>query len=395
MATKLPALATLSATDLVFAGEPQWLQQMRQSAWQSYSGMSMPMWRRTDLSAFAPDDMHVVAGAHAGQVSGAVPAGVVVMPLAQAVQAHGDIVHKYLGSAVAAHTTKYAALNTATWHDGWFVYVPKNIVADVPLHLIQGFGDSDGADTLVSRTLVVLERGAQLSLIEQYAGSGAIASVVSEYILGDGATLSVVSMQTWDAGVRHMGHQIANVGNDATINWTAIHLGGSHQHIEAETNLAGNGSRVDWTAASLASDGQRLLTAPWLRHVGRATEAHMDFKTVVKGSGYTTFDGMIKIEGGSSETVTRLEEHALHLTPQARSDSIPGLKIDTNNVQKAGHASTSGEVDEEHLFYMQARGIPRDVAVHMIVMGFFESVLDRIPVEAVRDHVTTTIAARI
>jgi Fe-S cluster assembly protein SufD len=234
-----------------------------------------------------------------------------------------------------------------------------------------------------------------LSLIEQYAGSGAIASVVSEYILGDGATLNVVSMQTWDVGVRHMGHQIANVGNDATINWTAIHLGGSHQHIEAETNLAGNGSRVDWTAASLASDGQRLLTAPWLRHVGRATEAHMDFKTVVKGTGYTTFDGMIKIEGGSSETVTRLEEHALHLTPQARSDSIPGLKIDTNNVQKAGHASTSGEVDDEHLFYMQARGIPRDVAVHMIVMGFFETVLDRIPLEAVREQVTATIAARI
>jgi len=209
MATKLPALATLNATDLAFAGEPQWLQQMRQSAWHAYTEMSMPMWRRTDLSAFAPDDMHVVTGAQAGQVSGAVPAGVVVMPLSHAVQAHGDVVHKYLGSAVPAHTTKYAALNTATWQDGWFVYVPKNIVADVPLHLIQGFGTHD---TLVSRTLVVLERGAQLSLIEQYTGSGAIASVVSEYIVGDGATLNVVSMQTWDVGVRHMGHQIANVG---------------------------------------------------------------------------------------------------------------------------------------------------------------------------------------
>jgi Fe-S cluster assembly protein SufD len=72
---------------------------------------------------------------------------------------------------------------------------------------------------------------------------------------------------------------------------------------------------------------------------------------------------------------TRFEEHASHLSPQARSDSIPGLKIDTNNVQKAGHASTSGEVDDEQLFYMQARGIPKSDAVHMIVMGFFESVL--------------------
>ncbi len=392
MATKLPALATLNATDLAFAGEPTWLQQMRQHAWQTYTALAMPWWRRTDLSAFAPTDMHVVSGAQAGQISGTVPTGVVVMPLAQAVQAHGDIVQKHLGSAVASNATKYTALNAATWHDGWFVYVPKNVMAELPLHIIQGFG---GNDTLVSRNLIVLERGSQLSLVEQYAGSGSIAVAVSEYILGDGAILNLVSMQTWDAGVRHMGHQIAKVGNDATIEWAAINLGATHQHIEAETNLVGNGSRVDWTAATLATEGQRLLTAPWLRHVGRATEAHMDFKTVVKGTGYTTFDGMIKIEGASSETVTRLEEHALHLSPQARSDSIPGLKIDTNNVQKAGHASTSGEVDDEHLFYMQARGIPRDVAVHMIVMGFFESVLDRIPLEAIREQVTATIAARI
>lgn len=392
MATKLPAIGTIAAADLVFAGEPTWLQQMRHAAWQTYTSLPMPWWRRTDLNAFAPTDMHVVSDVHAGQIHGDVPAGVVVMPLTQAVQAHGDIVQAHLGSAVTVQATKYTALNAATWHDGWFVYVPKNTVAAVPLHLVQGFGDHD---TLVARNLIVLERGAQLSLIEQYAGSGNIAVAVSEYILGDGAILNLVSMQTWDAGVRHMGHQITKVGNSATMNWTAIHLGGAHQHIEAETNLAGNGSRVDWTAATLASDDQRLLTAPWLRHVGRATEAHMDFKTVVKGTGYTTFDGMIKIEGNSAETITRLEEHALHLTPQARSDSIPGLKIDTNNVQKAGHASTSGEVDEEHLFYMQARGISRDVAVHMIVMGFFESVLDRIPVEAVRDQVTTTIAARI
>lgn len=392
MANKLPALATLNATDLAFAGEPTWLQQQRQQAWQTYTSLPMPWWRRTDLSAFAASDMHVVVGAQAGQISGAVPTGVVVMPLAQAVQAHGDIVQKHLGTAVAAQASKYAALNAATWHDGWFVYVPKNTTVAAPLHIVQGFGDNR---TLVSRNLIVVERGSQLSLIEQFAGSGDIALAVSEYILGDGATLNLAGMQTWDAGVRHMGHQIANVGNDATINWTAIQLGGTHQHIEAETNLAGNGSRVDWTAATLASDGQRLLTAPWLRHAGRATEAHMDFKTVVKGTGYTTFDGMIKIEGGSTETITRLEEHALHLTPQARSDSIPGLKIDTNNVQKAGHASTSGEVDDEHLFYMQARGIPRDVAVHMIVMGFVESVLDRIPLEAVREQVTATIAARI
>jgi Fe-S cluster assembly protein SufD len=393
MANKLPAIAALTAQDVVVAGEPTWLQQWRQDALQSFVASDMPYWRRTDLSAFAFADMQLAGDIGSQQVVGEAPSGVVVMPLAQAVTAHPELVQKHLGTAVANNTSKFAALNAATWRNGWFVYVPKNHEASLPLHLLQGFGESN---SVVSRNLVVLERSAQLSLVEQYAGdTGRYSLSVTELILGDGATLKYVGMQSWGSDVRHIGYQVAKVGNDAFIDWASINTGGAHQHIEAETNLAGNGSRVDWVAATVASDGQRLLTAPWLRHVGRATEAHMDFKTVVKGSGYATFDGMIKIEGGSAETVTRLEEHALHLSPQARSDSIPGLKIDTNDVAKAGHASTSGEVDEEHLFYMQARGISKSEAVHMIVMGFFEPVLDRIPLEGLREQVTATIAARI
>jgi Fe-S cluster assembly protein SufD len=138
-----------------------------------------------------------------------------------------------------------------------------------------------------------------------------------------------------------------------------------------------------------------LLNAPWLRHTGTNTEGHMDFKTVVKDSGYTTFDGMIKIDHESRGTITRLEEHALHLSPKARSDSIPGLKIDTNDVAQAGHASTSGEVDDEQLFYMLTRGIPRAEAVHMIVTGFFEPVIDRIPDEALRERVAGMVEAKL
>ena len=121
----------------------------------------------------------------------------------------------------------------------------------------------------------------------------------------------------------------------------------------------------------------------------------MDFKTVVKDTGYTIFDGMIKIDHESRGTITRLEEHALHLSPKARSDSIPGLRIDTNDVAKAGHASTSGQVDEDILFYMRSRGITRADAVHMIVMGFFEPVFDRIPSAELREEVATLVEGKI
>ncbi len=393
MATKLPAIASLSAADVLVANEPAWLQTWRQAGLAAFNTLEMPYWRRTDLTAFGFADMQLSADSGTFRIGADAPPGVVVMPMHLAVHEHVTLMQANLGAAVAVNVSKYAALNAATWRDGWFVYVPKNLETTLPLHLIQGFG---AGNTLMSRNLVVLERGARLTLVEQLMGNGGpYSNVVTELILGDGATLKYTGMQTWGSAVHHVGHVVAKVGNDATIEWSAINTGALHAHIEAETNLIGNGSRVDWMAATVASDGQRLLTAPWLRHVGRSTEAHMDFKTVVKGSGYATFDGMIKIEGGSTDTITRLEEHALHLSPQARSDSIPGLKIDTNNVQKAGHASTSGEVDDEQLFYMQARGISKSEAVHMIVMGFFEPVLDRIPLESLREQVTAAIAARI
>lgn len=121
----------------------------------------------------------------------------------------------------------------------------------------------------------------------------------------------------------------------------------------------------------------------------------MEFRTVVNDTGYSVFDGMIKIERESTGTSTRLEEHALHLNPGARNDSIPGLKIDTNSVLKGGHASTSGDVDEEQLFYMQSRGISKTEARRMIVMGFFGPALDTIPVEALRAELEAAIEARI
>lgn len=193
----------------------------------------------------------------------------------------------------------------------------------------------------------------------------------------------------------HLGSQLLLLDRDAQAEWVSVALGGEVQHIEAETRLQGNGSKVNWLGATFASGNQQLLTAPWLRHVGVNNESHMDFRTVVTGKGYSVFDGMIKIEHESRGTSTRLEEHAVHLTPDARSDSIPGLKIDTNDVASAGHASTSGQVDDEQLFYMQTRGIKRDEAVRMIVMGMFEPALTAIPVDEVRMSLTAAIEAKI
>lgn len=401
---QLPALAELSDTLIAetgrAAGEPDWLVERRVAAWRHFVQSEPPFWRRTDLTKFKPEGIVAPLGAQHTAVQWdeqLAAKGVVFTTLAAALRDHEELVRQYLGTAVDPLTHKFSALHAALWQDGVFLYVPKDTALEVPLHAVVTLAGAGFAT--VPHNLIVLDRGASLTFVEEFVSEDvdgqALALPATELFLGDGASLRYVTIQTWGHGVYQIGAQRAIVGRDASLEWAAVNLGATLQHTEAETSLVGDGSHVNWVAATFGGADQALLTAPWLRHVGARTEGHMDFKTVVKDNAYATFDGMIKIEHESRGTVSRLEEHALHLTPKARSDSIPGLRIDTNDVLRAGHASTSGEVDEEQLFYMRSRGIPRDEAIHMIVMGFFEPVLDRIPSEELRERLGALIEAKI
>ncbi|GAB4110165.1 MAG: Fe-S cluster assembly protein SufD [Roseiflexaceae bacterium] len=402
--TDLTSLADLSVAQIAeaarSAGEPAWLVAQREAAWAAFQAAEAPIWRRTDLSKL---DLSAIAAPLAAQGStlswdaNLAEQGVIFMPLAQAIREHAALVEQYFGKALASDEHKYRMLHAALWQDGVFLYVPKNVVIETPVRAT--FSLSEGGIATVAHNLVIIERGASVSFIEEYRSADqesiALSAPVSEIFVGDNAALRYIALQSWGSGIYQIGAQRVMFGRNASCEWVALNFGGSLQHMETEANLAGDGSKVDWVAATLGNGTQTLLSAPWLRHAGANTEGHMDFKTVVKDLAYTTFDGMIKIEHASRGTITRLEEHALHLSEKARSDSIPGLKIDTNDVAQAGHASTSGQVDDEQLFYMLSRGIPRSEAIHMIVMGFFEPVIDRIPDEALREQVLATIETKI
>ncbi len=398
-----PTLTELTDEQIVAAaraaGEPTWLVERRAAAWRHFAAAEPPFWRRTDLSKFDAGQVAAPASVQGTAVqwdAKLAEQGVIFTTLAAALLDHEALVKQHLGAAIDWQMHKFSALHAALWQDGVFLYVPKNVAVEMPLLAIFTLG---AGRTTIPHNLVIVERGASLTFTEECASPNvegqAFASPATEIIIGDDATVRYVTAQHWGQGIYTIGSQIARVGNNSSLDWTAINLGGKLQHIEAETYLGGNGAKVEWTAATFAGPGQTLLTAPWLRHVGANTEGHMDFKTVVNGDGYTVFDGMIKIEKPSRGTISRLEEHAIHLSQKARSDSIPGLKIDTNDVQRAGHASTSGQVDEEMLFYMRSRGIARDEAIHMIVTGFFEPVLDRIPLEELRERVAAVIESKI
>ncbi|HMQ29800.1 MAG TPA: Fe-S cluster assembly protein SufD [Chloroflexaceae bacterium] len=381
------------------AGEPGWLAERRRDAWTMFAQAGPPEWRRTDLSGLAAEELAPTL-APAAELIGAPELsaqGVVFKPLREALASHEELIRQHLGAAVDPLEHKFSAMRAALWHDGALLFVPKNVAVETPLHV--RYTLPAGARTAFPRTLVITEANSSVTLIEEFVSPDqeltALAAPVSEIFVGPGSSVRFISAQRWGGNVYHIGGQKVVLDRDATAEWTSIALGGKVQHIEAETTLKGDGSRVTWHGATFAGGTQLLLTAPWLRHVGHRAESFMEFKTVVNDTGYSVFDGMIKIEHESAATSTRLEEHALHLSPKARNDSIPGLKIDTNSVLKGGHASTSGDVDEEQLFYMQARGIAKAEAKRMIVMGFFSPALDSIPVESLREELEAIIEGKI
>jgi Fe-S cluster assembly protein SufD len=409
---QFPALVDLTSEHIAYvartAGEPEWLIEQRTQAWDYFTQAIPPVWRRTDLTAIQPETITPAADHQQTALQwdeSLASQGVVFTTLSAALQSHEQIIREKMGTAIPPHTHKFSALRAALWKDGVFLYVPRNVTVDIPLRVCYMLAE-DGLSRF-PYTLVVLEPGARVTLIEEFTsrnsssdngnGSGGIllAGTTAEHFLGDNSEMRYASIQQWGDNVYHIGGQVQLFGAHARSEWVSIALGGKTQHIEADARMNGDGSVVTWRGATFADDHQLLLTAPSLTHTGAHTESHLDFRTVVTDNGYSVFDGMINILKGSRETTTRLEEHAIHLSPKSRSDSIPGLKIDTNDVASAGHACTSGQVDEEQLFYMQARGISKMEAIRMIVMGVFDPVFQAIPVEELRETLHVAIEEKI
>jgi len=397
-------LAQLTRTHVATAarasGEPDWLVERRVEAWDFFVQADLPAWRRTDLSRFSLEHIVPIATIQGTSVEWDESwndQGVVFTTLKAALQSHEDIIRTNMGTAVNPLSHKFRALCAALWQDGIFLYVPANVAFEIPLHVLYSLPCESQA--IFPYSLVIVEPGASVTFIEDFNSCDRekpmVAGATTELFLGEGSTLRFLSLQNWGDTVHHIGSQVQVLDTNAKSEWVSIALGATQQHIDAEARLQGDGSSVTWHGVTFSDKAQQLLTAPVLIHAGAHTESHVDFRTFVKDESYSVFDGMIRILDGSRATVTRLEEHAIHLSPAARSDSIPGLRIDTNDVTRAGHACTSGQIDEEQIFYMQSRGINTFEAMRMIVMGVFEPALNAIPREDIRTLLIETIEAKI
>lgn len=409
--------------------EPSWLRDLRLAAWQKFEELPLPgrqdeEWMRTDIRTLRVDRFGLAAEPAADatvpvglltegvELAGQTTAfdshalserldpklasqGVLFGSLDRLAIEHADVVRPHLFRAVDPKIDKFAALHGAFWSGGTLLYVPKGVVIKEPLHMLSAL--SHGAADL-GHTLVILEEGAEATLLAETASStddapglhcGAI-----ELIVGPNARLRYVNLQNWSTAVWHFAHQKALVDRSARLQWTIAALGSRLAKVNQHVALVGADSEAQVNGVMFTEGKQHLSYHTLQHHQAPHAKSDLLYKAALQDQSRTVWRGMIKVDKVAQRTDGYQRNDNLMLSDHARSDSIPGLEIEADDV-RCTHGSTAGRVDDEQIFYARCRGLTRKEAVRMIVAGFFQQVFDRITIDSVREALGHAIGRRI
>jgi Fe-S cluster assembly protein SufD len=318
-------------------------------------------------------------------------AGVVLSSLDDAVKASAALVDRHLGKVLDLRD-HFIAENSATWSGGAFVHVPAGVGVRMPLRLVVENPEA-GARTLW-RTLVVVDAGARLTLIEELApGEPGYLNGALEIVLGEGAELDLVQTQELHGDSYHFTAARAEIARDATLRWFSLGLGGKLGKARQESLLGGPGSTVRATGLYALGERQHLDLDTSQEHAAPNAVSDLAYKGALRDHARSVWRGIIKVDKGAQGTDAFQENRNLLLSGHAHADSIPGLQILANDV-RCTHAATVSRVDSELLFFLMARGFPRREAEQMLVTAFYDDALSRIENLAVRERFAAALALR-
>jgi len=322
--------------------------------------------------------------------------GVIVCSLDRALVDHAPLVRERLGAMIDPDYDGYAALGAALRTGGAFVYVPDGVEAAVPIRIFHWL---DGAHVLSApRSVIVLGRNARATIVEEElseeAGDVSFHLGGTEVFLGEDAKLVYGTLQEWGGNVYHYSNQRARVDRGAELQWIQTVLGGRMVKTNSYFDLAGPGGQA-FVHGFMFGDGRQQFHLHTLqRHLADHCTSDLLIKGCLKDRARSVYQGLIQVAEGAQRTDAYQANRNLVLSDTARADSIPGLEILANDV-RCTHGATIGNVDAEQMYYLMARGLPRNEAQRLIVEGFFAPVIDRIPLESIRDHLRTVIQRKI
>ncbi|MGH2830481.1 MAG: Fe-S cluster assembly protein SufD [Actinomycetota bacterium] len=420
------------------AGEPGWLTERRLAAFQRFESLPWPdpaqeAWRYSNLEEFdlgsvlpglgdhpAVDsltgvraDVHAqmsILGersGHAVQVDAHVvlatldepvaAKGVVYSTLAKAANDHPDLVRDALGSAgVTQSDEKFQALAHAFAGEGLFVYVPRGVEVPLPLHSFRYVSAAGRAS--FARTLVVVEEGAAVTLIEHlrspHLGGAALSVGTTEILAGQASNVQALAVQDFDPAMWHFATQRTLVGRDATVRSLAATLGGRFSRSVVESILQGAGGYSEMLGVYFGDSVQHFDHRSLQEHVAPNAKSELYYKGALKDRSTAVYSGLIHIAKDAQGTDSWQGNRNLILSDRAKADSIPYLEIEANDVRCA-HGASVGPPDEDVLFYLRSRGLDPRAAERLVVKGFFQEVLDRVRVTEVREALEAAVEAEL
>jgi Fe-S cluster assembly protein SufD len=288
---------------------------------------------------------------------------------------------------------RVSATAFASFEEATVITVPAEAEIRTPTVINVRGDDSSGA--AFGHTRIELGDNARAVVVLDHQGSATYADNV-EIVVGDGAALTLVSVQDWADDAVHVSAHQAVLGRDARLQHTVVSLGGDVVRMAPAVRYAGPGGDAELLGVYFADAGQHLEHRLFVDHAQPDCRSRVDYKGALQGkAAHTVWIGDVLIRPEATGTDTYERNRNLLLTDAARADSVPNLEILTGEVIGAGHASTSGRLEAEHLFYLMARGIPEDEARRLVIRGFFGDLIARIGVPELRDRITEAVEAEL
>jgi Fe-S cluster assembly protein SufD len=418
--------------------EPEWMLHKRLQAWDLYESMPTPLGRRGDLGTlrmfsnfkfqelnpYVPSNAsgtlpvaieHSLQEALVDQRSGLLVQhnasvvriqcseelkrqGVILTDLDTAVRDYPELVQQYfMTTCVPVDSTKYTALHAAFWSGGVFLYVPRGVEIEDPI-LTQLWIDAPASATF-AHTLIIADEESSVRYVEEHnslfeGNQPSLMDGVVEVYTKNAAHVEFSNLQDLSQNVWTITNKNAVHEKDGSTTWVLADLGSRVMLADIGVGLSGNGSAGELVGVFFTDHDQRYSINTLSDHAAIATNAETLVKGVLTDESRVEFIGMIRVRPKAQQTASFLSDHTLLLSKTCRAESIPSLEIGANEVS-ASHGATTGQIDEEQLFYLMVRGIPREEAERIIVQGFFEPVLQRIPLENLRARLRRSIVRRM
>ena len=308
--------------------------------------------------------------------------GVIFSSPDQALQEHPDLVREYFGTIIPPEDNKFAALNTAVWSGGSFIYVPPGVKVDVPLQAYFRINSEEMGQ--FERTLIIVGEGAQVHYVEGCTAptysSESLHSAVVEIICKPGSRVRYTTIQNWADNVYNLVTKRAVAYENATMEWVDGNLGSKLTMKYPSVYLRGEGAHGEILSLAFAGRGQHQDAGGKIVHAAPHTTSLITSKSISKDGGRGTYRGLIKVAKGARGAKSKVVCDALILDKDSRSDTYPVMEIDEADVSIAHEASVS-RLEEEQLFYLMSRGLSQTDASTMIVNGFLEPLVKELPME--------------